>query len=402
MPSPFSKSRRRHAAGSTLAATAALVALLAAGPALAAEPDLALYDSAGDAPASGPVTVSALVSRTARKVSFYVDGRKRSTDRTAPWSMEVDTSSLSPGQHTVAAKVRGQGWRAGAWKTILVAGDSALTPTVAGLPTLKPKPKKKARAKKRCRRARAGGRRRCARRPRRPVKPAPQLPAAVAPVAPPLGPALFTGDFETGDHSQWTAVQETAADRIQIVPDPVRQGRYASRHEVRQGDSLYGGARAELLWGDDRRLTLTEGKEYVFQWSSYFAPGLPSPDPNQGHSSFVQWKAQGTGGPPTAMSLRGERIALRVSNVDRWAIPLTRGVWHDFSVRMRFSSNPSVGFAEVTHNGVPQRFDNGQTRVNYATLDAGKSSYLKLGYYRAAAIQPVGVVFHDGMRVVAG
>ena len=213
----------------------------------------------------------------------------------------------------------------------------------------------------------------------------------------PQPPAMFVGDFETGDHTQWRDAQEESDDRIQVVQSPVRQGRFASRHEVREGDSVYGGARAELA--EDKRLKLVPGSDLYFGWSTYFSPDFPSPDETQGHSSFVQWKDDGTGGPPASMSTREDRIGLRADDVNRWSIPLTRGVWHDFVVRMKFSSDASVGFAEITYNGVPQRFTNGQLRFHYATLKSGEDSYLKLGYYRSETIKPTGVVYHDGMRV---
>ena len=47
---------------------------------------------------------------------------------------------------------------------------------------------------------------------------------------------LWRGDFETGDRSQWTGTEMISADRLQIVQDPVRQGRYALKARVYQGD----------------------------------------------------------------------------------------------------------------------------------------------------------------------
>lgn len=222
-------------------------------------------------------------------------------------------------------------------------------------------------------------------------------PAARTAPAVPLGPqppALFVGDFETGDHRQWGMVQETSADRIQVVQAPARQGRFASRHEVRAGDDE---GRAELA--ETSTVPLRTGSDLYFGWSTYFTTDFPSPDETQGHSSVVQWKGEGSGPPPTEMTTRMQRIGLRVDNVDLWSTPLTRGVWHDFVVHMRFSSDPRVGFAEITHNGVPQRFAGGQSRIHYATLKSGTDSYLKLGYYRSTMIEKTGVVYHDAMRV---
>ncbi len=204
----------------------------------------------------------------------------------------------------------------------------------------------------------------------------------------------FTGDFETGDYRQWSSVQEAEPDRIQIVRDPVREGRFASRHEVREGDEVADGSRAELLWGTSEEPTLREGSEYYFGWSTYFGMNFPSPAPDEGHSLFLQWKDEGDGSPPMEMSARDERIALRLDNVDRWSIPLTRGVWHDFVARVKFSPDPEEGLIEIWHNGakVVEGFST-------STLKPDQSSYLKLGYYRSDDFEQTGVLYHDGMRV---
>ena len=401
MPSPFSSSPRLPAARGAVAAIAfALVALLAAGPAHAAKPTLGLYDSAGDAPASGTVTVSALVSRTARKVAFYVDGEKRSTDRTAPWSMDVDTSSLSPGQHTIAARVRGRGWKAGSWKTILVAGDSALTPTVAGLPTLKPKPKK-ARGKGK-RRPRRGARRPRARRPRRPVTPAPKLPAAVAPVAPIRGPAEFVGDFETGSLSQWTMIQRAATDRIRAVTATdsgaaPRQGSYMGRFEIR--DECTGGScdeRSEVTWGSDGDGHFEAGSEDFIGFSTRWEGNFVCP-PTGRHSLFLQPKA-GNGSPTFSLENRECELRLRDAG-DHTVAPLARDVWHDFVVHVKWSTDPAVGFIRIYHKlSTESAYVKNIDRAS-DTLNGNGAAYFKLGYYRSPAVTGTSVLYHDDLRI---
>jgi hypothetical protein len=208
-----------------------------------------------------------------------------------------------------------------------------------------------------------------------------------------FGATVFNGDFETGNYSQWTAVQEVSPDPIQVVQSPVRQGVYASRFEVRNGDLLYGGARAEILWGDNLRPTLHEGDDYYFGWSTYWPSDFPSPSPSQGHSIFLQWKGIGTGSPPMEMSNRNERIALRTNNTDVWWVPLTREVWHDFVAHVKFSADPNVGYVEIWHDGAYQG------HYPMATLISGKDSYLKVGYYRASGIVPTGVLYEDDVKV---
>ena len=52
----------------------------------------------------------------------------------------------------------------------------------------------------------------------------------------------WRGDFETGNLSQWTALQAKDPSRVTIRSDVVRQGRYAARFEVRSGDSNVAGS----------------------------------------------------------------------------------------------------------------------------------------------------------------
>ena len=394
---PPSPNPTRRLAACTVAATAVALAALGAGaPAYAAKPELAIYSSAGDAPASGTVTVTALVSRTARKVSFYVDGRKRTTDRSAPWSIELDTSELSPGQHTIAARVRGRGWRAGAWRTILVAGDSALTPTVAGLPELKPRPKKKARGK---------GRRRTSSRPRRPraprpVKPAPPLPAPVAPAIPPRGPAEFVGDFDTGNLSQWALIQRAATDRIRAVTATdsgaaPRQGSHMGRFEIRDGGSE---ERSEVtaLHNGGPNGTLEAGSEDYIGFSTRWESNFVCP-PTGLHSLFLQPKA-GEGSPTFSLENRGCETRLRDAG-DHTVAPLARDVWHDFVVHVRWSTDPAVGFIRVYHKLATdptyvKRIDRGSD-----TLNSNGAAYFKLGYYRNTGVTGTSVIYHDGLRI---
>ena len=56
---------------------------------------------------------------------------------------------------------------------------------------------------------------------------------------------LWRGDYETGDLSQWAGV-EGLTSRLTIVQSPVRQGKYALRTELHQGDFANSGTRNEI------------------------------------------------------------------------------------------------------------------------------------------------------------
>ncbi|WP_375766608.1 heparin lyase I family protein [Archangium gephyra] len=199
---------------------------------------------------------------------------------------------------------------------------------------------------------------------------------------------VWRGDFETGDRSQWSSTQMVSSDRLQVLPSPVRQGSYAIKVTVRQGDNPISasGNRNELVKMTNEK----EGDEYYYRWSTMFASDYPSAKTWQ---LFTQWHHSGNNGsPPVEFYVNGETIYLRVNGTTVvWSTPLVRGQWQDFIFHVKWSSNPGVGFVELYHNGqlsLPKR--------SAATLYSGQTNYLKVGLYRNSTIVPVGVVYHDG------
>ncbi|PTL77680.1 carbohydrate-binding protein [Vitiosangium sp. GDMCC 1.1324] len=201
---------------------------------------------------------------------------------------------------------------------------------------------------------------------------------------------VWRGDFETGNRSQWSETEMVNADRLQVVSSPTRQGSYALKATVRQGDNPINGSgnRNELL----RMTHEPEGSEYYYKWSTEFASDFPSANTWQ---LFTQWHHEGlNGSPPVEFYVRGERIYLRVGGQDTgdvWSTPLVRGQWLDFIFHVKWSSNARVGFVELYYNGqlvLPKKY--------VATMYPGALNYLKIGLYRDAAVGPVGVVYHDG------
>jgi hypothetical protein len=206
--------------------------------------------------------------------------------------------------------------------------------------------------------------------------------------SPALAEVVWHGDFETGDRSQYSGTEMVSPDRLQVVSSPVAEGHYALKATVRQGDDPINasGNRNELVYEGHE----AEGSEYYYRWKVMFAPDFPSVRTWQ---LFTQWHHDGCcGSPPVEFYVYGEEIRLTLTDsITPWSMPLTRGVWHEFIFHVKWSSDPSVGFIELWHNGervLPQR--------NLATRYAGMGIYLKLGLYRDASVSPVGVVYHDG------
>ena len=214
------------------------------------------------------------------------------------------------------------------------------------------------------------------------------------------GRELFRGDYETGDLRQWDGFQEVAKDRVQVVRDPVDQGNYAGRFEVRDGDNPIGfGDRAEVQMETGER----EGLERWYAWSTMFDPTFPVSDAWQ---VVTQWHAEDLDGtPPVAFYVIGDRIALQANPHDsegnpirtevvRWSGPLDRGTWHHFRLRVIWSGSDARGLIELWHNG-----ERVAGPLHTRTLYPGHGAYFKQGYYRRSGEPATGIIYHDAFRV---
>ncbi|NPC73512.1 polysaccharide lyase [Corallococcus exiguus] len=204
---------------------------------------------------------------------------------------------------------------------------------------------------------------------------------------------IWKGDFETGNTSQWTRQQAVANSRLQVVTDVVRDGRYALKATVKQGDDPINasGNRNELLYLTHE----TQGKEYYYKWSTLFPSNYPVHDSWQ---VITQWHQESCcGSPPLEFFVRGDKINLRVGGNTTpvlWQTSIDKGNWHDFVLHVKWSSDKKAGFVELWHNGehvLPK---------TYGANQFGKElNYLKMGLYRDDAIKPEGSIFHDGFTM---
>lgn len=208
-------------------------------------------------------------------------------------------------------------------------------------------------------------------------------------VADPSG-VVWSADFERGDLGEWDGMQRVDNDRLQVVGAPVRSGRHAVRALVRQGDDPIdaSGNRAELVKMTDE----APGSEYFYRWSTLFPKDFPS---EKHWQLFTQWHQEAdTGSPPVEFYAYGEEIRLNIGGDPGtlvWRAPLVRERWHDFVFHVRWSADAEVGFVELYYDGrlvLPRR--------QIATQFTGMRNYLKVGLYRDEAVEPDGVVYHDG------
>ena len=209
----------------------------------------------------------------------------------------------------------------------------------------------------------------------------------------PEGSLLFTGDWETGDTSQWEAVQ-CIESRISAVASPVAQGAYAGKFEIRDAEKLPGGdARAEVAWGVQ---LAAEGAEWVYDWHSMFDESFPTiPGKWQ---VITQFKSNDANTPPLKFEVDGDTLKLMGGPQVEWAVlhsfTFPRGVWMHFRVRAKWSENPAVGWVSLWVDDVLE-----VDQYAMANLYEDTGNYFKMGLYRDDTITQTGIVYHDGLTI---
>lgn len=236
--------------------------------------------------------------------------------------------------------------------------------------------------------------------------------ALVSPSGVPVGSTVvYEGDYETGNFSQWLTCQsvfmnDDCADydlshySMQIVGDgQQRQGNYAARYEVRDGDvpNFGGDERSEASTNGLASAEVREGDERWYEFSIKFDENMPNP--TGWWFIVMQWHA-GKGSPPLAINLGNDGVLNLTADGVRGTParpigPIQRGQWVDYVVHAKFSRKASVGFVEVWENGVQK-----VPKTSQVTMSS-KSNYLKQGIYRHDVDAFTSVVLHDGLRVTA-
>lgn len=232
-------------------------------------------------------------------------------------------------------------------------------------------------------------------------------------------PTTFTGDFESGDLSQWAGKEAARADSVQVVTAPARSGRFAAKFTVREGERVSNGNRAELTH-DNGDLA---GSEAWYAWSFLIPDDFEDVEwkPKM-WQCLGQWHDQ----PDTA---RGETWATfpgrspsiavyytsknGVPTIELWygtyekgqrqkiaaTSPIVKGQWQDLTFRIRWSQG-NDGFLEPFLNGKPLVAPQGDNhRVYGPNMWNRVSHYLKIGLYRSDNISSTNSVFFDEVRI---
>ena len=230
---------------------------------------------------------------------------------------------------------------------------------------------------------------------------------------------LFTGDYDTGDFSDWRWMHNayydgTGTDNPQtsyaarVVDDPER-GKVA-RYELRSGD---------IAVGDNERTEVVgpivgrEGETGWYALSFKFDPEFPMDHASQGWGVVSQFHTETDGSPPLSItvdrrdgywSVAVHEFSAPGNLVDTFSIydaPLNPGEWQDVKLEVRWSASGEVGYVRVWKDGVLQTLigpaEGEQTYRGPTLTPGGGTVYYKEGYYRQP-MSETGVVYHDGFR----
>jgi hypothetical protein len=255
---------------------------------------------------------------------------------------------------------------------------------------------------------------------------------AAAP-GPPATASPWSGDFSTGDLSQWTVLSSDALPgRITVGPAPGVADAYAGRFEIGADDPSPDPTDPDQQRTEVRATQAQSqgypGSDVWYGWSVYFPdPGFTTPteNPNQTHPQtiFTQWKRTGghCGSPNAFFEVSspthpgfflGVRGGINQTNqgssgncpgtvYNSYRLgDFTPGRWYDFVFHVRWSSDLTLGFVQVWIDGVnvlPRTYEATLYRDWNETTDYGV--YLRQGELRKASLGNSSALFIAGTHV---
>lgn len=194
---------------------------------------------------------------------------------------------------------------------------------------------------------------------------------------------IWRGDFETGTTEQWRGAPES--DRIKVVTEPVRDGKYALRIDGTNAARRGNLDRLEFQHQPEPPGT-AEGTERYFGWSVFVPKKLTDDVHALGYfETRNSWRQL------MSFEVHGEDIlyTTRVPYARHWTGEgkLTPGHWHDFAVHILWSRDAAKGFVEVWFDG-----EHVVQHAKTATLLDENVAFFQIGLMRETSDVPETII----------
>lgn len=159
---------------------------------------------------------------------------------------------------------------------------------------------------------------------------------------------VWTGDFETGDISQWNTALNGG--NISIVTSPVLQGSRAAQIRLTNDARWSNGMKRVELNHKPASARTDEGAETYFAWSFYLPEALAASPRTQ----IGYWESDQTYQQVMSFEVEGQRIRFstrKPQNKVHWEADgmVTPGVWHRIAMRIKWSK--TAGSVDVWFDG---------------------------------------------------
>lgn len=230
------------------------------------------------------------------------------------------------------------------------------------------------------------------------------------------GASSLSGNCSAGQNG-WCRQQIARQEQVQVVADPLSQGKAAARFEVKYGDVVSGYSDERALMTGPSTLWEDEGSERWYRWQALWPADWVGSYPKWDQlgsarspaGSVVEWHHDANGGVENGSAplyIGADDANIWLCLVDQATsncrerpnlAPLQRAHWHDFVLHAKWSSDPSVGFLEIWIDGVlvmPKHYT--------ATKYPGMRNYLMVGLYRNGHIGDPNLTYADGSHVYGG
>ncbi len=201
--------------------------------------------------------------------------------------------------------------------------------------------------------------------------------------------ALWHGDFETGDFTQWS--YQLNADHIQVSDDLYAQGKFAAKLMLDDNATWPNGMRRSELKFQPEKQHTQEGSISHFAWQFY----LPKKLPKQPATSIGYWESDQSWQQVMAFEVRGKQIAFYTrlpDNRQHWLGKkhASAGRWHQIAIQILWSRDVNIGRVSVWFNG-----ENVVCQASAQTLADQQQHFIQVGMLREQAMHETLTMYVD-------